>query len=178
MARRKAASFMELRLQKTKRDRRGRDKKLVASVDFVRPPDETMRLLSDIKNNENLSWRELAEEYLPEFSHSFVRKVALGYCKSERIELQLGIRAHPASIEVEPCPNCGQAHTVDWCTVTGPPATKGRRKRNDTRIRIAADVTAAQRDALHALAAERGLTWSEYCRKLADEMLRRNDDGG
>jgi len=42
----------------------------------------------------------------------------------------------------------------------------------ETRTRIAADVTPAQRDALHALAAERGLTWSEYCRKLADGELR------
>ena len=39
------------------------------------------------------------------------------------------------------------------------------------RIRIAADVTAAQRDALHALAAARGMTWSELCRALADGEL-------
>jgi len=39
-----------------------------------------------------------------------------------------------------------------------------------TRVRIAADVTEEQRAKLHAIAAAEGLTWSEYCRRLADEQ--------
>jgi len=39
----------------------------------------------------------------------------------------------------------------------------------ESRVRIRADVTRAQRDRLHAIAAAEGLTWSEYCRRLADE---------
>jgi hypothetical protein len=51
------------------------------------------------------------------------------------------------------------------------------RRRTSTSVRLAASVTAEQRARLHALAAERGMTWSEYCRALADEeMLRRDDD--
>ncbi len=40
-----------------------------------------------------------------------------------------------------------------------------------TRVRLAADVTAEQRNTLHALAAARGMTWSELCRALADGEL-------
>ena len=60
--------------------------------------------------------------------------------------------------------------TLRDIAVTGRASASTRRKLGlpPERIRIAADVTAAQRDALHALAAERGLTWSELCRALAD----------
>ena len=39
------------------------------------------------------------------------------------------------------------------------------------RTRICADVTKAQRQALKELAAREGLTWSEYCRRIADNCL-------
>lgn len=43
-----------------------------------------------------------------------------------------------------------------------------------TRIRIAADVTAVQRDRLHAIANQHGMTWSELCQALADNKLTLN----
>jgi hypothetical protein len=43
------------------------------------------------------------------------------------------------------------------------------------RVRIAADVTTEQRDALHALAAQHGRSWSEYCRELADDYIKENE---
>lgn len=36
------------------------------------------------------------------------------------------------------------------------------------RTRIAADVTAEQRDMLHEMAAAYGMSWSELCRRLAE----------
>ena len=39
------------------------------------------------------------------------------------------------------------------------------------RVRICADVTESQRQALKELAAREGLTWSEYCRRIADNCL-------
>lgn len=93
----------------------------------MRDPDATMLALAHIKNNENLSWRQLAEEYFPEYTHTLVRKVALGYCRNNEISYALGTKKRPVPVvEVEPCPECGEAHTVDWCTVNGPPAVKGR----------------------------------------------------
>lgn len=38
----------------------------------------------------------------------------------------------------------------------------------EPRCRIAADVTPAQRNRLHEIADREGLTWSEYCQRLAD----------
>lgn len=75
---------------------------------------------------------------------------------------------------------CGLSHaTLRDIAVTGRASTRTRRRLGlpAKRTRLAADVTPAQRDALRALVAERGMTWSEYCRALADEeMLRRDDD--
>ena len=68
----------------------------------------------------------------------------------------------------------GLSHaTLRDIAVTGRASASTRRKLGlpPERIRIAADVTAAQRDALHALAAARGMTWSELCRALADGEL-------
>ena len=47
---------------------------------------------------------------------------------------------------------------------------KGLIPPKETRCRIAADVTPAQRDRLHEIAAEKGLTWSQYCQRLADTL--------
>lgn len=44
-------------------------------------------------------------------------------------------------------------------------------KRRPGQVRLAASLTPAQRARLHALAAARGLTWSELCRALADGEL-------
>ena len=75
---------------------------------------------------------------------------------------------------------CGLSHgTLRDIATTGRASAKTRRRLGlpAERTRLAADVTPAQRDCLHALAAERGMTWSELCRALADEeMLRRDDD--
>ena len=45
------------------------------------------------------------------------------------------------------------------------------RRRTSTSVRLAASVTPEQRERLRELAAERGLTWSELCRALADGEL-------
>lgn len=113
---------------------RGRHKKQVNEADFVRDPDATMLALAHIKNNENLSWRQLAEEYFPEYTHTLIRKVALGYCRNDEISYALGTKKRPAPVvEVEPCPECGEAHVVEWCTKHGPPAVKGRAPSNRKR---------------------------------------------
>jgi hypothetical protein len=44
-----------------------------------------------------------------------------------------------------------------------------------TRVRIAADVTEAQRSALRELATSCNLSWSEYCRELADNYIKENE---
>lgn len=61
----------------------------------------------------------------------------------------------PKVVEVPPCPNCGEAHTVDWCVVEGPPVTKGRRQQEQKRHRRAASFGKGDEGA--ALAAE----WDE-----------------
>lgn len=91
--------------------RPGRLRSLVTRADFVDTPDETMLALAHIKNNESLSWRQLAEEYFPDFSHAFVRKVALGYAKSDAISIALGIMSKPPEVEEVPvCAQCGELH--------------------------------------------------------------------
>lgn len=55
-----------------------------------------------------------------------------------------------------------------------PPEMVRKRKpkpREDTRTRIAADVTEAQRAALHRMAEAEGLTWSAFCRRLAEMYM-------
>ena len=47
---------------------------------------------------------------------------------------------------------------------------------HETRTRIAADVSPAQRAALHRMAAAEGVTWSEWCRRLADGYIE--EEGG
>lgn len=73
-----------------------------------------MVMLARLKN-EGHSWRSLAEEINERIegkpvSHNMIRRVALGHCKSARIDYALGVREKPPPIPVEPCPVCGQVH--------------------------------------------------------------------
>jgi hypothetical protein len=74
------------------------------------------------------------------------------------------------TVEVPPCVECGEVHLKNGCPYNR--KSNGQRKR---RTRLAADVTPAQRDTLHALAAQAGMTWTEYCRSLADATTGGND---
>ena len=120
----------------------GRRRSIVTESDFVDEPNEAMLILAHIKNNECLSWRQLAEEYLPNFSHAYVRKVTLGEAKSEAVEIALGIKPKPPeTVPVEPCSVCGEAHTVPWCTKEKgdplpPPAPKPKRAPRPKRHRL------------------------------------------
>ena len=82
----------------------------------------------------------------------------------------------PKTVTVEPCPDCGEVHTADWCTRDGPPITRGRRQRERKRTRLAADVSEAQRAALKQHASDEGYSgWSAYCRALADRVMEADD---
>lgn len=98
----------------------GRRRRWVTDDDLIKtenhPPTETMLRLAQLKN-EGHSWRSLANEvnhFLPPdirpIGHSHLRRVALGYCKSTKVDYALGIRQKPPPIPVEPCPECGQVH--------------------------------------------------------------------
>jgi hypothetical protein len=87
-------------------------------------------------------------------------------------ENQIPMGTAPAPVCTNPeCESYGQPHVFDCATHTviakpkrPKPAPAKKRKR---RIRIAADVTPANRQALHDLAASYGLTWSQFCQRLA-----------
>lgn len=92
----------------------GRRREWVFFDDPDNPPNETMLILAAMKN-EGHSWRSLAVEineriYGNKISHNLVRRVALGHCKSPRIDYALGIRQAPPPVEVTPCPDCGKVH--------------------------------------------------------------------
>lgn len=99
----------------TNRPHRGGRRRLsITYDDFVGEPTETMRILAHMKNDAH-SWRTLAEgvnHHMTDgkVSHTLVRRVALGHCKSPRIDYALGIRQAPPPVEVTPCPDCGKVH--------------------------------------------------------------------
>lgn len=70
----------------------------------------------------------------------------------------------PVTVEVRAL---GESHTLDLADITAVLKRK-RVKQAQTRIRLAADVTEAQRQALKKLASGYGLTWSQLCQELAD----------
>ena len=70
--------------------------------DISREPDEVMRMLISMKND-NRSWDMLAASLTTEHtkvSAPLVRKVALGLCKSPRVEAALGLREETITIPV------------------------------------------------------------------------------
>ncbi len=93
----------------------GRRREWVDLDSFVEPPNETMLILINMKN-EGHSWRSLTDEINArldrdkQVSHALVRRVALGKCNSPRIEYALGVRQEPLPMEVTPCPHCGKIH--------------------------------------------------------------------
>jgi hypothetical protein len=93
----------------------GRRRDLITEDRFKGEPTEIMLLLAKLKN-EGHSWRSLAEKINPlidkdqQVSHALIRRVALGECKSPRIEYALGVRQEPLPMEVTPCPHCGKIH--------------------------------------------------------------------
>ena len=71
-----------------------RPRTLVEIGDLVREPDETMLTLISMKND-GRSWQMIADSISTEYtkvSDALVRKVALGLCKSPKIEMALGLR--------------------------------------------------------------------------------------
>jgi len=73
--------------------------------DLKREPDEVMLLLIS-KKNDNQTWDMIAEELTnassryTQVSPALVRKVALGICKSPKIEAALGLREEMATVPI------------------------------------------------------------------------------
>ena len=73
-------------------------------------------------------WRDVALRLYPDGSVSGAllwRIANTEYQPSAAVCRRLKIRQ---PVEVSPCPECGEAHVVDWCT-KDVPAVKGRQKR-------------------------------------------------
>lgn len=91
-----------------------------------------------------------------------------GQKRSDVARLALGL-APLKKHQPIPCSDCGQFHTVAWCTEKDgePIRPKVNNRKRAPQIRLAASVTEEEREALHALAASQGKTWTEFCKALA-----------
>jgi hypothetical protein len=148
-----------------------------------RPPTAVMLKLAKMKNG-GLTWQSMAKILSTNgesVSGSLLCQVAKGRCESERVEVALGLK--PKTKRIAVC-ECGDVHPLGWCPKregepVKPPYNRkgaGKRKR-PKRTPISAEVTPGQRDALHALAASEGLTWTQYCKRLADAAAMEDGDG-
>lgn len=126
-----------------------------------------------------LSWRKIAA--LPEFGGSsagMLLNIHKGY-EPVTIETRKRLGLPPLAVEIEPCETCGKAHRVPFCTdeygeptkPSPPPPTRPKTERRPARTRIAADVTEEQRKALHGWAGKWGMSWSEFCRDVANTVM-------
>lgn len=96
-----------------------RKRKNVSYDDFKSKPDETMILLSNMKND-GRSWRDIEAEFDYQFSHNLIRKVALGECKSNLLSVALGVSEAPKTVNIEPCSECGEVHKLKHCNKKRP----------------------------------------------------------
>lgn len=79
-----------------------RPRKMVENGDLAREPDEAMLMLISMKND-NRTWQMIAESLTTEYRHisdALVRKVALGLCKSPRVEMALGLRDEMVTVSM------------------------------------------------------------------------------
>ena len=90
---------------------------------------------------------------------------------SEKIRQHLGI--HRLTAPAPTCADCGEVHVVGWCVEKDgePQRPKPPSNRKRQQIRLAASVSEEERQALQNLANEHGLTWSEYCKELANRFI-------
>lgn len=115
----------------TKLKKVGGRRRIPVYLDPTKEVTETMLVLAQLKN-EGRSWRSLADEINDRvtgkpFTHTLVRNVTLGLCKSPRIDYALGIREAPPPVEVTPCLECGKVHKLaKGCT--SHPAPAGMRR--------------------------------------------------
>lgn len=126
----------------------GRRRTTVKYEDLQCEPDDVMMMLIR-KKNDSQSWRMIAEDLTTDYikiSPSLTRQVALGYCKSKKIEMALGIR--------EPMV------TVPLSCVKKRPA----RNRKQQRVRLNIDTTPELKARFDA---QRGdMSRSEYLERL------------
>jgi hypothetical protein len=136
----------------------------------VQDLDAIVTRLNHLHDSQSLSWRKISarSEYqgIPAGTLCAIAKGREPKKIKHRKILGLPVVYVPAL----PCDDCGEVHIVGWCTEETP-AVKGRTPQAETRVRIAADVTEEQRQALHEWAALMGFTWSEYCRWFADGIM-------
>jgi len=82
--------------------RNGRRRKMIEGPEIVTEIDEVMSLLISMKND-NRSWQMIADELgtkHTKISSALARKVALGLCKSEKVEAILGLREETATVPI------------------------------------------------------------------------------
>jgi hypothetical protein len=140
-------------------------------------PSLLQAIIISKKNNggDPVSWQavanKLGEEVGQTFSGALMYRIAKGEITSEKVEQALGIKplTAPAPVCTNPaCDNYGRPHVWDCQTqdVIEKPAKPAAKR--PARTRIAADVAPSQREALHALAAEYGMTFSQLVKEIAD----------
>lgn len=106
-------------------------------------------------------------------NHGLLCSVFHGKKRSDVVRLALGLKPLKKHQPI-PCSDCGKYHTVAWCVERdGEPQRPKQPTYNKKRrqIRLAATVTEEQREKLHMLASEYGLTWSELCQKVATDHI-------
>jgi len=89
------------RLERKKPQKKiGRYRSVIEGPEIVTDIDEVMALLISMKND-NQSWQMIADKISTKhttISAPLVRKVALGLCKSPKIEAALGLREETATV--------------------------------------------------------------------------------